>query len=612
MMQAFRNSTKVIAVVFAVILLVWLLGEVSGLGNSIGSSGARTVGRINGTSIDTRTYEARVRQVTDQQQRANPAALTLEDQQQIRDQVWDEFLATNLLEAQYKEHGLTVTDDEVADAVRNNPPPELQQAPEFQTDGKFDMGKYQRWLTSSAATPYVDAIGAQYRDILLRNKLLRIVTADVVLSDAALWERYRDEHEQVKIGLTAIVPRNVIPDSAVSITPEEVNAYYRAHEAEFKRPATAYLSFVRLDRTPSATDTAAALERVRKIREAIVGGEPFDEVAKRESSDTVSGSKGGDLGEWTRGQFAPAFDSVAFSIPLKTLSQPVLTQFGYHLLEITSRTGDKAKGRHILVPIELTGAHRDSIDAETDTLDRISSNASDASALDSAARALRLPIGRTAPVPKGSRALVGQTVVPDAGVWAFQARPGQLSQVIEAPDAAYLFRLDSVDAEGVPPIERIRPAVEFVVRDQKKRALARRVAEDYLKRVGEGSTPEQAAKALSLAHREFGPFTRLSPPLDIPQLVGASFGLDAGQRSGVIETKDGLYVIQTLEHIPADSAAFAKDLDAYRASTIRGLREERVRQYLAALRAQAKVVDNRDKIYQQQNAAQQQAPLTPS
>ena len=611
-MQAFRNSTKVIAVVFAVILLVWLLGEVSGLGNSIGSSGARTVGRINGTSIDTRTYEARVRQVTDQQQRANPAALTLEDQQQIRDQVWDEFLATNLLEAQYKEHGLTVTDDEVADAVRNNPPPELQQAPEFQTDGKFDMGKYQRWLTSSAATPYIDAIGAQYRDILLRNKLLRIVTADVVLSDAALWERYRDEHEQVKIGLTAIVPRNVIPDSAVSITPEEVNAYYRAHEAEFKRPATAYLSFVRLDRTPSATDTAAALERVRKIREAIVGGEPFDEVAKRESSDTVSGSKGGDLGEWTRGQFAPAFDSVAFSIPLKTLSQPVLTQFGYHLLEITSRTGDKAKGRHILVPIELTGAHRDSIDAETDTLDRISSNASDASALDSAARALRLPIGRTAPVPKGSRALVGQTVVPDAGVWAFQARPGQLSQVIEAPDAAYLFRLDSVDAEGVPPIERIRPAVEFVVRDQKKRALARRVAEDYLKRVGEGSTPEQAAKALSLAHREFGPFTRLSPPLDIPQLVGASFGLDAGQRSGVIETKDGLYVIQTLEHIPADSAAFAKDLDAYRASTIRGLREERVRQYLAALRAQAKVVDNRDKIYQQQNAAQQQAPLTPS
>lgn len=608
MMQAFRNSTKVVAVFFAVILLVWLLGSVSGLSDTIGVSGGRAVGKINGDAITTKAYEARVRQVTEQQQRSTPAALTLEDEQQIRDQVWEEFLATNLLEAQYRKHGLTVTKDEVADAVRNNPPTELQQAPEFQTDGKFDMAKYQRWLTSSAATPYVDAIGEQYRDILLRNKLLRIVTADVVLSDAALWERYRDEHEQVKIALTAIVPRNVIPDSAVTITPEEVNAYYRAHEQEFKRPETAYLSLVRLDHTPSASDTATALERARKVRQDIVDGQPFDEVAKRESADTVSGNKGGDLGEWTRGQFDPKFDSVAFSIPLKTLSQPVLTQFGYHLIEITSRTGDKAKGRHILIPIELAGAHRDSIDAQTDTLDRFTSTQTDPSTLDSVARVLKLPILRAAPIPKGSRALVGQMVVPDAGIWAFRAKPGELSQVIDAPDASYVFRLDSLQPEGVPTLDRVRPAVEFTVRDQKKRALARRVADDFLKRVSEGSTPDQAAKALNLARKEFGPFTRLSPPLDIPQLVGTAFGLDAGQRSGVVETKDGLYVIETLEHIPADSAAFAKDLDEYRAKTIRDLRETRVRNYLAGLRAAAKIVDDREKVLRQ-GTVQSQAPL---
>ena len=608
MMQAFRNSTKVVAVFFAVILLVWLLGSVSGLSDTIGVSGTRAVGKINGEAITTKAYEARVRQLTEQQQRATPAALTLEDEQQIRDQVWEEFLATNLLEAQYRKHGLTVTKDEIADAVRNNPPAELQQAPEFQTDGKFDMAKYQRWLTSSAATPYVDAIGEQYRDILLRNKLLRIITADVVLSDAALWERYRDEHEQVKIALTAIIPRNVIPDSAVTITPEEVNAYYRAHEAEFTRPETAYLSLVRLDRTPSASDTAAALERARKIRQDILDGQPFDEVARRESADTVSGNKGGDLGEWTKGQFAPAFDSVAFTIPLKMLSQPVLTQFGYHLIEITSRTGDKAKGRHILIPIELAGAHRDSIDAQTDTLDRITSTQTDPSALDSVARILRLPILRAAPLPKGSRALVGQTVVPDAGVWAFRAKPGELSQVIDAPDASYVFRLDSLQPEGVPTLDRVRPAVEFTVRDQKKRALARQVAADFLKRISEGSTPAQAAKALNLVRSEFGPFTRLSPPLDIPQLVGTAFGLDAGQRSGVIETKDGLYVIETLEHIPADSAAFVKGLDDYRAKTIRDMRETRVRNYLAGLRAAAKIVDNRDKVLQP-GTAQAQAPV---
>jgi Parvulin-like peptidyl-prolyl isomerase len=335
---------------------------------------------------------------------------------------------------------------------------------------------------------------------------------------------------------------------------------------------------------------------------------PSTKVAKRESSDTVSGNKGGDLGEWTRGQFDPTFDSVAFSIPLKTLSQPVLTQFGYHLIEITSRTGDKAKGRHILIPIELAGAHRDSIDAQTDTLDRFTSTQTDGSALDSVARVLKLPILHAAPLPKGSRAMVGQTVVPDAGIWAFRAKPGELSQVIDSPDASYVFRLDSLQPEGVPDARPRRPAVEFTVRDQKKRALARRVAEDYLKRIAEGSTPDQAAKALNLARREFGPFTRLSPPLDIPQLVGTAFGLDVGQRSGVVETKDGLYVIEALQHIPADSAAFVKDLDEYRAKTIRDLRETRVRNYLAGLRAAANIVDNREKVLRQ-GSVQSQAPL---
>ena len=66
-----------------------------------------------------------------------------------------------------------------------------------------------------------------------------------------------------------------------------------------------------------------------------------------------------------------AFDSAAFALPLNTLSQPVLSQFGYHLIEITSRKGDKAKGRHILIPIEVAGAHRDQLDAQADSLEKL-------------------------------------------------------------------------------------------------------------------------------------------------------------------------------------------------------------------------------------------------
>ncbi len=609
MMQAFRNSTKFVAVFFAVILLIWLLGSVSGLDNSLGISGTGSVGKINGQTVPTRAYEARVQQLTEAQQRQSTGTLTLEDQQQLRNQAWEEFVATNILDRQYKDRHLSVSDEEIADAVQNNPPQELLQAPEFRTDSQFDMSKYRRWLTSTAATPYVDAIGAQYRDVILRNKLMRIVTADIVLSDAALWEHYRDENEKAKIALTAIIPRNIVADSAVTITPAEVEAYYRAHQNDFKREPTAYLSYVSINRTPTASDTAAALQRAQAIRAELSGGAPFDEVAKRESSDTVSGSRGGDLGEWTRGQFDPAFDSVAFSIPLNTLSAPVLSQFGYHLIEVSSRTGDKAKARHILIPIEVAGTHRDLLDAAADTLDRLATAATSGATLDTIARVLKLPIGRTLPVQKGTRAQAGRTVVPDAGVWAFRAKPGDLSSLVEAPDAFYVFRLDSVQPGGTPTLAAIRPSVESVVRDEKKRAAARAIANDFVKRVGEGSTPAQAADALRLVHREFGPFTRLSPPLDIPAIVGAAFGVAVGKQSDVLDVKDGLYVVNVLERTPADSAAFVKGLDEYRAKMIQGLRQERVRNYLAGLRAEATIVDNREKVLQQNQAQSQNQPV---
>ena len=130
----------------------------------------------------------------------------LEDYQQVRDEVWDQIVQSSVLDAEYRRRGIRVSEDEIVQAMRSSPLPEFQNVPEFQTDSQFDLGKYQRWLTSSVAQQYLPSLEAQYRDELQRTKLLRVVTADVYLSDAALWEHYRDEHETVKIGLTAIIP----------------------------------------------------------------------------------------------------------------------------------------------------------------------------------------------------------------------------------------------------------------------------------------------------------------------------------------------------------------------------------------------------------------------
>jgi len=78
-------------------------------------------------------------------------------------------------------------------------------------------------------------------------------------------------------------------------------------------------------------------EKCLELKAAIEGGEDFADVAKQHSS-CPSGSKGGDLGEFGPGMMVPEFDKVVFSAEVGTVQGPVQTQFGYHLLEVTSRS----------------------------------------------------------------------------------------------------------------------------------------------------------------------------------------------------------------------------------------------------------------------------------
>ncbi len=81
----------------------------------------------------------------------------------------------------------------------------------------------------------------------------------------------------------------------------------------------------------------ATNEACENIKTQIEGGSDFAELAKEHSS-CPSGKQGGDLGEFGPGQMVPEFDKVVFNEEVGKVHGPVKTQFGYHLLEITSRT----------------------------------------------------------------------------------------------------------------------------------------------------------------------------------------------------------------------------------------------------------------------------------
>lgn len=603
MMQVFRSiAGKVAAGVFAVLMIVFVVTSVDW--SQVTGGSRTTVGEIDGVRVPLATYQQMVQRELEIRQQQSGRSAGAEEVEEARNAVWDQLIADQSLAREYKARGISVTADEIAEAIQNNPPTELLNSPEFQTDGQFDLQKYQRWLRSSAAAQVIPLLEAQYGDQIRQGKLLRVVTADVYLSDPALWQAWRDANEKVTIELAAVVPRAVVPDSAVPVTEADARAYYDKHRDEFERPATAHLSYVEVIRLADASDSAAARQRAEDLRKEILAGAPFDEVAKRESSDSVSAERGGDLGEFGRGAMDPAFERASFSLPIGTVSEPVLSAFGYHLIKVEKRSGAKVQARHILVPIEITGAHRDALDARADSLELLAAEKLEPAALDSAAQRLGLRIGQANPLQQGGRVQVGVQVIPDAAIWAFQAKPGETGRIIELTYAYFLFRLDSLTPGGVPAFESIKEAAASAARNARKWEGARAIAADLTKRVGEGSTLDQAATALRLPHQQLGPFTRLQPPLPNPRLVGAAFGIPEGKVSGVIDTEEGLYVVRVIKREAADSAEFVKTIDQYRSRQIQQARQDRVRNYLVALKNSVKVEDNRATIFRTEAQAE--------
>lgn len=602
MMRAMRENAKWVFYILAIAFIGWLVFDV-GMGVTGGGySGGDTVLKIDGQAIHLQQYQTALQAALDQARQRSGGPLTREDEKAIENQMVEQMIRDVLIAHEARRLGITVTDQEIREAAQTSPPPQVYSIAEFQTNGQFDINKWRRFLQSGANPEFLLQLEAQYRDQIPQAKLFQYITADLYASDAKLWRLYRDQHDSVTIALLSVGPEQ-IADSLVTMSDADLERYYDAHQEEFKRPAAAWLSFVAVPRRPHASDSAAALARADSLRAVVAQSEAkFEEVAKSESADTVSGREGGDLGWIKRDQ--PGFDTLFLAgirgVAVGQVSRPVRSSFGYHLIRVEAAGGDSVHLRHILVPIELAGAHRDSVESRADSLDRLAAERDSAWLLDTAAARLGLPIGHAPKLVDGDRMLLGRYVIPDVSVWAFEHSPGQTSPVIEAEPAYYVFRLDSLTPAGVPPLADVRDEVARRVRLEKKADLWREKAEQIADALKASPSLLQAGAARGLRVERLGPFTRLRPPPVLqlePKVLGEAFGLDAGARSGVIGGEHRAFIIQVLARVRADSSAWLAQKDTQRENLLQAVRQARVESFLAALRKRAKVVDRRNEIF---------------
>ena len=105
---------------------------------------------------------------------------------------------------------------------------------------------------------------------------------------------------------------------------------------------------------PGEESKKNALFEIKQIRDRILNGELFSDLAKAFSDDPGSKNNGGSLGYIRRNQMVKEFETKAYTQEINSISEPIETVFGYHILETTEKSGEKIKVRHILISPEIT------------------------------------------------------------------------------------------------------------------------------------------------------------------------------------------------------------------------------------------------------------------
>lgn len=353
-------------IAWAIVIFISIPFALWGINEYFGVGGAPIVATVDGYEISERDLDRRTREQRDslrsrlgQAYRADlfPEAI-------LRQQVLDELINARLLVQAANDWNLGVGESAVRDLILS--------IPAFQRDGRFNSESYQTALRNSGMSRAQFEQGVR-RDMLL-SQMREAVTAtsfvteterrlsqqlkgqkrqiqyliipasefsqDVTVTEELTTEYYRTHEgdyllpERVKLDYL-LLDINTVAGTLVA-DEEQLRDYYEQHKKEFRAPEERRLRHILITLPADAGDEATqqANETITGIRERLSAGEAFDVLAKEFSQDPGSANDGGDLGWVEPGMMAPAFDQAAFALDKGSLSEPVKTSFGLHLIEL--------------------------------------------------------------------------------------------------------------------------------------------------------------------------------------------------------------------------------------------------------------------------------------
>lgn len=361
MLKAFQKRTKLKNIVFGTMLVLIALSMVLYLiPGFTGITGDPTVGgvvaKVNGEEIQ--AFELQQAVFRFSQQNRIPTELL----GTYSTQILDSMVIEKALLREADRLGLRVSEEEVAQ--------QLRQVPDLFPDGKF-VGRqayedlvYTRFNVSPAE------FERRFRDAILQEKLKSLVTDSVAAYPEEIRKAFQEGNEKLVLDYALIETRAMrgdikptddvllqnyqanlvryqVPDKRagralvfsqaqtaqnITIPDADVQRYYQSNQSQFRVEERVEVShiLVRAD----ATNKEEKRKKADGVLTRLKGGADFAALARENSDDPGSASKGGNLGYIVRGQTVPEFEKAAFSLEPGKLSELVETTFGFHILKV--------------------------------------------------------------------------------------------------------------------------------------------------------------------------------------------------------------------------------------------------------------------------------------
>jgi len=523
---------------------------------------------------------------------------------EVQQSAWNQLLHDRLIRQEVAKMNMIVTDEELYSYLRMTPPPELQGIPDFQTNGQFDYQKYVNTMANPQAAPFWASVEAAVKDDILKFKLQELIVQAAHITEEEIRQAFLEDKEKVKVGIIN-VGYGRFSNPPPKNTDEELLAYFEDNRDDYTVKDRASLNAAVLEKQPEPYDWEVSYNQMKAIYDSINAGSDFAEMAKAYSQDG-SAEGGGDLDWFPRGQMVEEFDKKVFNMKVGEVSDPVRTQFGWHIIKLHDRKDVmevprgktkeepvlKAHASHILIKAE---ASQETLDQLHNRLEEFSALAKDMGFME-AAKQLEINVRPTGLFRRGTKniAVIGNN--PYAGVFAFDNEIGAISEVIENNYSFCVAEVSEKRPAGPAEFEEAKERAGLDLLKHKVATSCRDTADAIMAEINDGVSWKKAAKTHGGEYIESDPFTRGGSGNEFrrdPAAIGAAFSMTKpGQTVGPVDYDQGSVVMKLIERTSPDLEEFNNKRDSISNGLVYAKQQEMYGRWFKNLLDNSEIVNN--------------------